>query len=178
MRQAMNDQGAQFSSGIADTLAVELHDAVSPFSVAYTFNNINLYTDGTITINDIPLSISGSYYLVLKHRNSIETWSSDIINFNSSGIIRYNFTDASSKAYDNNMKLMQGNVYAVYSGDVIKDGLVDGSDLAVIDNATINILKGYRTEDINGDGLVDGSDLVIIDNNSTSIVKVHKPLLP
>ena len=76
------------------------------------------------------------------------------------------------------MKLMQGNVYAVYSGDVIKDGLVDGSDLAVIDNATINILKGYRTEDINGDGLVDGSDLVIIDNNSTSIVKVHKPLLP
>jgi len=73
------------------------------------------------------------------------------------------------------MKQYNDGVFAIWGGDVTQDGLVDGSDLAAVDNASISILAGYNTEDCNGDGLVDGSDMALIDNNSLAIVQVIKP---
>jgi len=47
--------------------------------------------------------------------------------------------------------------------------------LAAIDNASTAVIVGYYLEDLNGDGLVDASDMAIIDNNSTAVVHVMKP---
>ena len=94
----------------------------------------------------------------------------------SRSIISYDFTTAASITYDNNMKLNGGNVYSIYAGDATQDGVVHGSDMAVIDNGSRPpIIIGYYPEDINGDGIVDASDMAIIDNNSTAVVHVVRP---
>ena len=174
MRQAQSVSGAQFAAGIADKVTIELHDATTPYAVAYTFTNIDLHTDGSVNISNLPGNITGLYYLVIKHRNSIETWSSAPVDFTANPQGNYDFSTSASQAYGNNLKSM-GSIYAIYSGDASQDGLVDGSDMAAIDNASTAIQTGYYPEDINGDGLVDASDMAIIDNNSTAVVHVMKP---
>jgi len=47
--------------------------------------------------------------------------------------------------------------------------------MAKINNATKAITVGYYPEDVNGDGLVDGSDMAIIDNNSVAVVYFKRP---
>jgi len=174
MNQAMGAAGPQFNDGIADTIRLELHNASSPYGVVYAFGNLNLHIDGTINAL-IPGNIISSYYLVVKHRNSMETWSSNIIDFSENNPVNYDFTTSADKAYGGIMKLMPGNVYAFYAGDVTQDGLIDGSDLSALDNAIIAVQVGYYPEDINGDGHVDGADMAIIDNNSLAVVFVRRP---
>jgi hypothetical protein len=116
---------------------------------------------------------SGSYYIVVKHRNSIETWSPAAVN-----IAAYDFTSAQSQAFGGNMKL-NGTKWCIYSGDVNQDGLADLSDLISIDNDNANYVSGYTNNDVNGDGLVDLSDLILVDNNNADYVcKIVPPGVP
>ena len=174
MNQAEDISGAKFAAGIADTIRVELHEANAPFGLAYSYPNLDLSTNGEITINTIPASITGLYYIVIKHRNSIETWSTDAIDFGVANPLTYDFTTTAANAYGNNLKLMSG-VFTIFAGDANQDGIVDGSDMAAIDNSSTAVLVGYYPEDLNGDGIVDASDMAIIDNNSTAVVSTKKP---
>ena len=110
-------------------------------------------------------------YVAVRHRNSIETWSASPIPIPTL-TTPYDFTISSSRAYGDNLKLM-GTVYVIYGGDPNQDGIVDGTDMALIDNASTAVLVGYNPEDVNGDGIVDGSDMAMVDNNSTAIVSVQ-----
>ena len=175
MNQAMMGVASpKYGSNISDLVTVELHSATSPFSIITTFNSVNLNTNGTVVINNISASLSASYYLVIKHRNSIETWSSSAINFAASNI-NYDFSTASTKAFGSNLKSVAGGYYAIFAGDANQDAIVDGSDMAAVDNASTVLLHGYNPEDVNGDGIVDGSDMAIIDNNATAIIQTVKP---
>jgi hypothetical protein len=174
MNQAQGLSGNQYGNGIADVISIELRDAFQPYSLAYGFNDFELPTDGSIIINAIPCNISGTYYIVVKHRNSIETWSSTAIDFSVSSPLIYNFSNSASNAYGSNLRSM-GNVFAIWGGDANQDGIVDGSDMSLIENQTTVILHGYYPEDVNGDGIVDASDMSMIENNSTAIIKVLKP---
>ena len=89
--------------------------------------------------------------------------------------MNYDFTTAQNKAYGNNM-ILKNTKWCIYSGDVIRDGLVDGSDLAAVDNDNTNFVTGYVSTDLTGEQIVDGSDLAIVDNNNTAFVgKVVPP---
>ncbi|NVO20848.1 MAG: Ig-like domain-containing protein [Bacteroidetes bacterium] len=181
MNQAM-DVGfvPKFASPVADQLTVELHDAVAPYditlfnSVPMVFNGVNLDVSGNVSIPSIPGALNGSYYVVLKHRNSMETWNSAPVSFAGSGPVSYDFSTSNTQAFGDNLKPM-GSVYAVYGGDTNQDGVVDGSDMANVDNASTGLLVGYFAEDVNGDGVVDGSDMALIDNNSTAVIHVFRP---
>ncbi|NVO20035.1 MAG: hypothetical protein HXX13_10065 [Bacteroidetes bacterium] len=173
MNKARGEAGDQFTGNIADKVNVELHESLAPFSLAYTFSNLNLSTDGAITAN-IPQSVEGSYYIVVRHRNSIETWSANPLYFSSNGIVNFDFTTSVSQAYGNNLRVT-GLYSLIYGGDVNQDGVVDGSDMAMVENASTAILRGYFDTDVNGDGQVDSSDMALVDNNSTGIIQVIKP---
>jgi hypothetical protein len=175
MNQAKGLSGPQFPAGIADKVGVELHYNSIPYGIFYEANNLDLRTNGTIQISYLPANTSGSYYITIKHRNSIETWSALPYNFAGSGPFSYDFSTIASQAYGNNMKLMMGGVYAIYGGNVTQDLSVDASDLAAVDNAVTALLHGYYPEDVNGDGTVDASDMALIDNNVTGLVGVQKP---
>jgi hypothetical protein len=163
MNQAQDVTGPRFGSGIADQITVELHNAVNYNTIEYSATAVNLGIDGHATVT-IPGTYNGSYYITIKHRNSIETTTSTAISF--TGVsISYNF-DVASKAYGNNLNPVYGK-YCIYAGDVNQDGIVDGSDLSpVLNGSQPPGLFGYIPEDVNGDGTLDGGDMSMIYNNS------------
>ena len=121
---------------------------------------------------------NGTYYIVIKHRNSIETWSALPIKFTSGAVVIYDFTDAQTKAYENNLMQVSSSPvrWAIYGGDVNQDGYVDPLDLSLIDQDSYNYVSGRGlTTDINGDGYVDPLDLSITDQNSYNYVGISRP---
>ena len=143
MNQAQGLSGAQFGAGIADKVTIELHDANSPFDMVTTFTDVDLHVSGGISINTVPGNLTSMYYIVVKHRNSIETWSSNPISFATASPITYDFTTNASQAFGNNLKQV-GSVYVVWGGEPTQDGIVDGSDMAVIDNNSTATIQAIR----------------------------------
>ncbi len=122
------------------------------------------------------LQSNGSYYLVVRHRNSLETWSSVYVH-SYNDTINYDFTQTKSKAHGSNQIQVDNNpqTFGIYSGDVNQDGTIDASDLSSIDNDITNFMSGYRVTDINGDQFIDASDASITDNNATNFVSLIRP---
>jgi len=157
---------------VKDTVRVYLRNTNSPYS----------FVDSAISVLDstgygrfnFPNAVNGTlYYIVIKHRNSIETWSNQGKMF--SGFqLSYDFITAANKAYGNNLKL-SGSKYCIYGGDVYQDGTVDASDFSLVDNDVYNSVSGYVATDVNGDNIVDGSDYSIVDNNTFNFVKLIRP---
>lgn len=167
MNMAYGTTGTQFPGDVADRITVELHHSASPYSIAYGPFTTDVKTDGTASLT-LPASLADSYYIVIKHRNSIETWNNSPVSF-AVGSVYYNFTSAASQAYGNNLKLISGK-YVIFSGDVNQDGIVDTGDMTPVDNDSNNFLTGYLNTDINGDGTVDTGDMTILDNNATIFI--------
>ncbi len=160
-----------------DTLKILLANSVSPFSfvdsTTAVLDSLSFTASATITA-----PLSGSYYLVIKHRNSIETWSALPVNVTIGAIIEYDFTDAQNKAYGDNLILVSTTPvkWALYGGDVNQDGYVDPLDLSIVDQASFNYVSGRGVPaDVNGDGYVDPLDLSITDQNSFNYVGIRRP---
>ncbi|MDQ3020019.1 MAG: hypothetical protein M3R36_05545 [Bacteroidota bacterium] len=159
-------------SQVQDTVRIFLRNSSSPYN-AIDSAKINLNSTGNAIVN-FSNAPAGNYYLQVKHRNGLETWSSAAISFNTGQTTNYNFTLSQSQAFGNNQKLKSGR-WCIYSGDVNQDGAVELSDLAIIDNNANNFLSGYLSSDLNGDNFIDLSDLSIGDNNAANFVSVIKP---
>jgi hypothetical protein len=164
-----------FPGSITDTLTIQLAETNDPYEIIHSEHAVPVNTDGTISINTIPASLSGNYYIIIKHRNHVETWS-QVVSF-AGGIINYNFTDAISKAWGNNM-IRVGTYYCIYTGDTNGDQYVDGFDLAITFNLNKKGSFDYQVSDINGDGFIDGFDLVKVFNNNKKGVGMNTPIAP
>jgi hypothetical protein len=108
MNKSQGANGDQFNGTVADHISVELHDSAAPFALAAGPYIIEINTDGSAPV-EVPAPLSANYYVVVKHRNSIETWSGTPLNF---GIpaISYDFSSAAGQAYGSNLKLLSGKV--------------------------------------------------------------------
>ncbi|MDZ4712428.1 MAG: choice-of-anchor B family protein [bacterium] len=159
-----------------DTVSIYLRETSSPYAVkdsakgridSVSFSNqFNFYK-----------ASGGSYYIVAKHFNSIDTWSkTGSAALSKDGTINnYDFTNAASQAYGNNM-MMKGSKFCIYTGDVDRSGFVDISDMLLIFNEAFVFAKGnYLPADLNADGFVDSSDLLLCSNNSVNFVGVIAP---
>jgi len=160
---------------IRDTARVYLRNANPPYAVVDSAKSY-LDSNGHCLLSFLNAANSTPYYIVIKHRNSIETWSSSAMSFTSNSLT-YDFTTAASQAYGNNIKQVDTSPlrFAIYSGDVTQDGVVDGADGALIDNDVFNFITGYVPTDVNGDNTVDGSDAAIVDNNAFNFVTKITP---
>ena len=172
MNKAKDAIGDKYSGTIADQITVELHNPTNYATIVYSVNNVNLSTAGAATLT-LPLTYSGSYYLTIRHRNSIETTSASPVSF-SGGSISYSF-DLPAKAFGNNLKLLGNGVYGIFAADVNQDGVVDATDLVAVDNAAATFSSGYVNTDVNGTGQVDASDITMTEANSAIFVTVKKP---
>lgn len=172
MNKAQNASGSEFPGTVADQVTVELHNSVSPYALAGGPYTLNVNTDGT-TSASVSALLSSSYYVVIKHRNSIETWSGAPLSFSGSTIY-CNFTTAASQAYGSNLKLISGQ-YVIFGGDVNQDGFIDTGDMSPVDNDSFNYQSGYLSSDANGDGTTDTADMTIVDNNGLSYVYAIHP---
>ncbi|GAB1403481.1 hypothetical protein MASR1M74_06590 [Lentimicrobium sp.] len=172
MRKANNASGPQFPGLTADQIQIELHHPANYSNILYTTGNINLSTTGQ-AIASIPSAFGGSYYITIKHRNSIETVSAIPVSFGGTSIT-YPF-NVPAMVYGSNLKLMYDGAYVIYSGDVNQDGTIDTNDISAIDNDVANFVSGYLPTDVNGDGNIDTSDITITDNNAISFTGAITP---
>jgi hypothetical protein len=159
-------------SNIADTIEVELHNTTSPYNLAFSAKG-TLSTAGTANIVFPASSIGNSYYLVIKHRNSIETWSALPISIAAS--TSYNFSSSISQAFGNNLSDLGNSKFAIYSGDINQDGSIDFGDYPSLDIASQNSVLDYDSNDLNGDASVDFGDYPILDMNSSKGIFSMRP---
>ncbi|HOZ52634.1 MAG TPA: hypothetical protein PLU17_12295, partial [Chitinophagaceae bacterium] len=154
-------------SNQVDTIQIEFHQSNSPYSSIYTAKTV-LQTNGNATVQ-IPLSLIGSsYYIAIKHRNTIETWSANPIMIGS--ITHYDYTNAMNKAYGSNQIEVSSGVWALYTGDINQDDNIDLLDNSQLELGIQNFLFGYQIEDLNGDGNVDLLDGSIIEDNINGFI--------
>jgi hypothetical protein len=172
MRKAQDESGDHFQGYVADQITVKLAQENAPYTIVREFNNVNLLRNGKCAVA-VPASLTGNYYIVISHRNSIETWSANPVSFAASPV-EYDFTSAYSQAYGDNLAPMNG-IYAIFTGDVDGDGIVGIYDMGAVENASNVFAAGYLPEDVNGDGAVGIYDMGFIENNSNIFVSVSKP---
>ena len=183
MRQAQNATGPQWGLGIADKIIVELHSASSSHysDILYTSPLTELSTSGQATIV-IPTNLIGSYYITIKHRNSIETTTAAPVSFENCAT-SYNFSTSVSQAYGDNMKDIAG-VSVLYCGDFtsadtpyplspIQDGVIDDSDYYDAYYSVLNGDSGYLPQDIDGNGWIRIEDVdMIFENYAAGITSI------
>jgi endonuclease/exonuclease/phosphatase family metal-dependent hydrolase len=161
------------STMIPDTVTVELRDNSTPYALIDQAK-IYLNNAGTGTgkfysaLNGIP------YYLVLKHRNAIETWSGTTQVFLNS-TLSYDFTTSPAKSYGNNLKQV-GTKWCIYSGDVNQDGTIDSQDLNSVYGANIFGVTGYTSTDITGDSFTEIGDLTNVFINNIFGIERKRPI--
>lgn len=161
---------------ISDTMKVSLHNQNFPYNqIDITKDVINKITfNGRFFFHNAP---AGNYYIRVRHRNCIETWSAVPVNFNKNTNVNYDFTSSVAKAFGSNMVQVDNTParFAIYSGDQDQDGNVDATDILTIFNDMNNFVEGYVKTDITGDYFVDSTDLLLAFNNSNNNVSVIAP---
>jgi subtilisin-like proprotein convertase family protein len=75
---------------LCDTITIELRDPVPPYDVVESIAG-TIDTGGNGSFLLFSLSAGNSYYIVVRHRNSIETWSKTAVVFNAANVT-YDFT--------------------------------------------------------------------------------------
>ena len=81
-----------------------------------------------------------------------------------------------NNAYGDNQKQVEPGVFAIYSGDIDQDGIIDIFDQVILDNDVVSFSGGYIPSDLNGDASVDLFDQVILDNNVVLFIGVQSPI--
>ncbi|HRI85598.1 MAG TPA: choice-of-anchor J domain-containing protein [Ignavibacteria bacterium] len=158
-----------------DSVQIQIRDTFYPYNILES-KKIYPDFDGILKGKFSVPAENYNYYIVVKHRNSIETWSREYGEQFTGFNLNYDFSSDSSSAYGNNVKNINGNYY-IYSGDVDQDGLIDLRDITLISNDAQNFLTGYKKSDLNNDGIIDIADLIFCDNNAENFITYKSPLL-
>jgi len=171
-----------FGDNIVDTLTIILRktnisNLNNPCTIDTAFYGLNINVDGTIAPITLSSSLTGYHYIVVIHRNSIQTWS-DSVDF-TADIINYNFnTNISQFAMDGGMYI-NNNLAYIWGGDVNQNGNLESEDAteiyvaAISDNETIN--NGYVINDIDGNGNIDSQDYGLAYSNSLIGANIINP---
>jgi hypothetical protein len=165
MQPVLMNQGIGSDPNITDFVTLEFRNPVD-YSLAALTNAI-VQTNGNVSAS---LALApGAYYIVVKHRHSIETWSALPVNIGAVAVM-YDFTQSASMAYGNNQVEVEPGIWACYAGDINGDGNIDIVDLAGYELDVANILFGYFASDLNGDGNVDLLDGPILETNLSNYI--------
>jgi hypothetical protein len=163
MRQAWDGGGPHWPAGVADHITVELHSSSNYATIVFSATDVPLSTNGTAEVT-VPAAYNGSYYITIKHRNSLETTTSVAISFTGS-TINQTF-GARTNVYGANLGLSPDGHYLIFGGDVNQDGSVDSGDYTPVVNDAFNYISGYFATDIDGNGSIDSGDYTLLVNNS------------
>jgi len=175
MNSVMSNQGTSVDPNEVELLTVELHDATT-FALVDTASAM-LQTDGTLSAT-FNTAAAGDYYIAVKGRNILETWSAEAHSVAGTPST-YDFTTAEAQSYTDGSQPsvleLEPGVWGVYSGDINQDGGIDLSDVGSISNDSDESAFGDLATDLNGDGGLDLSDVGVVSNNSDLSVYSQHP---
>ena len=178
MFQARDASGPYWTDGSADHISIELHNSSTYSVIEFVATDVPLRTLGRATVS-VPSGKNGSYYVTIKHRNSIETTTALPVNFSGSAI-SCSF-DAMTRAYGNNMTFLleaDGTTHSpplIFGGDINQDRQVEAEDMNQVGNAAADFELGYLQTDVYCDGQIEASDINICGNNAATFVYSHLP---
>ncbi|MEO8665314.1 MAG: PQQ-dependent sugar dehydrogenase [Ignavibacteria bacterium] len=147
---------------IRDTVSVYLHSAILPFQIVDSARCVidSLTFNGLCFFNNAP---DGTYYITVKHRNALETWSEEGgETFVRGSINSYDFTNVITKSFQSSAKL-KGTKYCLISGDCNQNGVINAVDRATVIGQLGS--AGYLVSDLDGNGVVNAVDRAIIVSN-------------
>ncbi len=160
---------------LEDTVRYYLRADTAPY---IQIDSAKTVVSGSAYMYDVVFNnaLSGNYYIVVKHRNSIETWSNLPVTYTRGSTFFKNFISP-GESYGDNMPLMiQSETWrGLYSGDINQDGAIDASDVSLVETDASNFVSGYVITDLTGDNFVDGSDFSFADNNAANYVEAVRP---
>lgn len=112
-------------------------------------------------------SMTGDYYYVCIHRNSLSVMSAEKLQFiDGYGVISYDFRESSSKAYGDINAVRYDSVsgqWAFYRGDVSKNGIINVLDYGPISSDLFK--TGYYNSDTDLNGVVNVLDYASVSRN-------------
>ena len=172
MQSVLNNEAVPSSlASQTDTITVELHHPTT--FVLIDSKKAVLLTNGTVSVTFT--QPAGSYYIAIRHRNTLQTWSAAPVACTVSTPL-YNFTTAANKAYANNQVQVVPGIWAFFTGDLNQDQFIDPFDFWGFDTDSQNGVQGvYVATDFNGDGFVDPFDFQVFDENSQNGVSSIHP---
>ena len=154
-----------------DTIQIELRQSTLPYTLVSATTQV-IQTNGMVIFNGTAAA-GQAYYIVLKHRNALETWSANPVMLTENTL--YDFTAAANKAYGDNQVEVESGVWAFYSGDINQDENADLLDASLLEASIANFDFGYFATDLNGDGNVDLLDLPIEETNISNFIFSQHP---
>lgn len=127
---------------IQDTMIIYLRNTTPPYNrIDSSRGIINSSGIGTFVFNNVVNNTN--YFIEFNHRNSLETWSAKAEVF-WNNILNFDITINKTEIFGNNMVRI-GNNFAIFSGDVNKDGIIDIEDImAVYNNASYGDQKIFN----------------------------------
>jgi hypothetical protein len=171
MNSVMMNQGASANADDVEMMTVELRDATDGSMVEST--TAMLHTDGSLSAV-FTTAPAASYYIAVKGRNIVETWSAAPQALSSTAL-DYDFTSSASQAYGDNMAEVEPGVYGFFSGEFNADGFVEFTDYTVWETDANNFAEGDYATDLNGDGFVEFTDYTIWEGNANNFVGSFLP---
>ncbi|MEP7165123.1 MAG: M36 family metallopeptidase [Ferruginibacter sp.] len=173
MQPVLNNHAVPLSQATeTDSITVELHHPATYALI--DSKKVVLLTNGLVSATFT--QPAGSYYIAIKHRNSIQTWTAGPVACSSSTPL-YNFTTNANKAYFDNQVQVEPGIWAFMTGDLNQDEFIDGNDFPGYDaeSASAGLFDAtYTATDMNGDGFVDGNDFPVYDvNSSNGVMSIH-----
>ena len=161
-----------------EQITVELRDPVTTLVVDTA--TPMLQTDGT-ALCSFPTAPNGSYYIAVKTRSTVQTWSK-LPQPVGPVALDYDFTTAASQAFLDNQVLLETGVYGFFSGDIDSNGAQDDevgpSDYSEWEADANALLFGSYPTDLNGDGEVGPTDYSIWETNANNFVFAYYPPAP
>jgi hypothetical protein len=149
---------------LCDTVIMQLAKPKPPYNIMYSDTQV-VDVNGNGRFHFITTPEYDRYYVIFRHRNGLETWSAQPIVINSPNSNVCDISTGLSTVYGANEKdLLDGN-FAIWSGDVNQDGLIDESDFDLIESTSQQFSFGYLPTDITGDNLIESTDYSLIENN-------------
>lgn len=156
-----------------DSLRVYLASPATPYGILYSSNGtINATGNGIFTFSGA--AMGGSFYIIVKHRNSLETWSGAPILMPSTNNF-FDFTTGITQAFGSNLINVGSGKYAIRSGDVNQNGVIDINDYTAVQTALLTLSSGYLVNDLTGDNLIESTDYSLVETNSQAGLMVRKP---
>jgi len=120
---------------MSDTVRAYLRNTTFPFapvdSAKEILNSVTLKA-GFQFMN----AVTGTYYLQIKHRNALETWSSVGLLYTAGATFNQDFSFAKNMAFGSNQIQVDAAplTFAFWSGDVNQDGIIDAGDISLVEN--------------------------------------------
>ena len=156
----------------ADSIQVEIYNGTT-FALAGSTKTV-LMTNGTAsaTLN----GSNGNYFIAIRQRNSVLTWSAVAVALSAATPVSYDFSISPNQSFSGMAANdMLDGVYSIFTGDVNQDEFIDASDFPQFDTDNLSgACCNYLITDFNGDGFVDASDFPVFDNNNLNgIFSIH-----